>query len=149
MPLKKTSVFKNSSLSCNKTGVLFIGENPKAGKPTSLTYLLSVPPGKIRLVNFKPLRMLEFVFVSKFHDRTTYNSSVVSLNTIQKGFESSRFVTGTLGCFCSYSIQIPSPASLHQRFIVASHSLWSTVTGNRQSNTTTSSGGTTFDCTPP
>ena len=46
IPFKKIFSFKNSLWSCNNMGVLFIGENPKAGMPTSRKYLESVPAGK-------------------------------------------------------------------------------------------------------
>lgn len=79
----------------------------------------------------------------------THISSQALLKASHHGLELSSLVTWTFGSFCSNSIYVPGPASEHHLFTISSNSAWSTVTASRTSNTTTNSGGTTFDWTPP
>jgi len=58
MPFKKTASLMNSLLSCNRIGVLVIGENPKHGIPLGLKYLISVEPGEILGKIFNPLKTI-------------------------------------------------------------------------------------------
>lgn len=80
MPRKKVALFKNSLWSCNKTGVLFIGEKPIAGTPSSRTNLLSVPPGKICCFSFS------FLKTERFNTCRAGTNRVVHI--VRGGFES-------------------------------------------------------------
>lgn len=150
--------------------MLIIGEKPIAGKPTyerkkrvidkqivlnlkltSRTYLLSVPPGKIRGFNFNFLQNSINHQIHKINQTAfkTYNSSATALNVVHHGFVLSNLVTGIKGFFWSHSIVTPSPASLHHFLKRASNSFSLTLTFSRISNTTANSGGTTLSWTPP
>ena len=92
IPFKKIFSFKNSLWSCNKIGVLGIGENPKAGIPTSRINLLSVPAGKISVATFNPFL------------------SIAALNALNHGSSWEIGVIVWSVNFCLNSSSIPPPA---------------------------------------
>lgn len=51
----------------------------------------------------------------------TYMASICDLYIPHHGFEESSLVTSTLGCFCSYSIHVPSPACRHMSCVTTFH----------------------------
>lgn len=84
MPFKKVCLPKYSSLSCNKIGVLFIGENPIAGRPIFLTYRLSVPPGNTWHFNLRPLEKRKTYFRQyKGFLKSIFLSMFASINLIK------------------------------------------------------------------
>lgn len=51
----------------------------------------------------------------------TYMASISDLYVSHHGFDESSLVTSTLGCFCSNSIHVPSPACRHMSCVTTFH----------------------------
>lgn len=92
IPFRKMFSFKNSLWSWRRIGVWFIGENPRAGNPTSRMYLLSVAAGK----------MVGTIF--------NWCLSVAFLKALNQGSSSDTEVIVWSVNFWRNSISIPSPA---------------------------------------